>query len=696
MTPTLLPCIALSTIAAPNGGDAPVPTDLSLLADERPLTFAPDYFAKLHDAKDDALGETVLRQPGDPSWEKVVGLLPPLVDYTFLGDETCDERPLVAPNGTIPGYFESPAPFDPANPHQHWRRSLVDGWLPAIHFAFWDDEARAGFEEVAFGAPGDDGRLEVWVWLRQVAPGADTVSCFRCSPQPHPASEGAFAARLASLRRKWAGVLDAGARVSIPDETALNGVRASLVQGLLTFNGCQPHYGVDGYRADVHSSFPPATIALATCAMEWGLFGRARDILSHYLARFVEPDGTFDYYGPAVSEYGQMLSVCARCFELTGDRDWLSAHVPILQRIVGRILRLRDESKAANPPGSLTHGLIRGLPEADYHDSKEEWERFYYSGDCWCARGLREMGRALIRLAEATGDDAHAAQGRRLVSESDAYAADINRSLRGSLLQTPDGPFVPPGPGFPKPFDRLTESRHASYCNYRYYPEMMSSRILDRDLLDALVGFRRTHGGELLGMTRFEGWLDDWPVWNCARCLMDRDERRRAMLLFYAHLAHHQSRGTFTAYEQVPFDYARTARAGQCVPSQVAAPLMLRWMLCYEAFDEDVLRLCPAVPREWVRGGIQCHGLPTRWGPVSLGIREDRRANAVKAVVDLPPRGIPAEIRIRLPHPDGRPLRSVTVNRRPWDRLDLPSSTVLLDPGRKGRLHIRASYNPKP
>ena len=60
---------------------------------------------------------------------------------------------------------------------------------------------------------------------------------------------------------------------------------------------------------------------------------RSRRGFGYYLSHFVKPDGTFDYYGPAISEYGQMLALAARYVRVTGDTGWLRENLPALQRI---------------------------------------------------------------------------------------------------------------------------------------------------------------------------------------------------------------------------------------------------------------------------------------------------------------------------------------------------------------------------
>ena len=95
----------------------------------------------------------------------------------------------------------------------------------------------------------------------------------------------------------------------------------------------------------------------------------------------------------------------------------------------------------------------------------------------------------------------------------------------------------------------------------------------------------------------------------------------------FSHLAHHQTPGTFTAYEQVSVfgskenNYSdRTYGAHYCVPSQVVIPIMLKWMMIFEDYDRSELWLARAVPLSWFKEGFEIREAPTRWGKVSLQV----------------------------------------------------------------------------
>lgn len=216
-----------------------------------------------------------------------------------------------------------------------------------------------------------------------------------------------------------------------------------------------------------------------------------------------------------------------------------------------------------------------------------------------------------LRYDAAMGDDAMRERGRELCAESDMHRSDVDISVGRSVIRDAEPPFVPPVAGFDRPFDTMTQDAFASYTNYRYWVEMLSAGVLRPEWHDAILDYRRAHGGEMLGTTRFGGHLDDWPFAGYAYGLLLRDQIDRFLLGLYGDLALHRMHGTFTAFEQVAVrSQPRAYVADYCVPSQLVVPLMVKWMLVLEEPDADVLWLCKATPRRWLAPRPSCLAPP--------------------------------------------------------------------------------------
>ena len=119
----------------------------------------------------------------------------------------------------------------------------------------------------------------------------------------------------------------------------------------------------------------------------------------------------------------------------------------------------------------------------------------------------------------------------------------------------------------------MAEGNEASYTNYRYWLELLSSGILPEDMANRLVNARLNGGGQFCGMTRFLDWLDDWPLTDYLYSLWSLGRKNDFLLSLYGHIAYHQCEGHLTAYEQISFpgDPKGSQRADYCLPCQLVA-----------------------------------------------------------------------------------------------------------------------------
>ncbi len=542
--------------------------------------FADDVLAEIMDSPHDLLADVVLTA-GEPDLAAVRAQMPPLLDRAFLADSRILQRPVINQDGQIEGYWE--VPLDPAGPCR--MAALPTAAVVIAH------RTASGGSQLAFALPGPHG--ECVVWLRRQAPDEEQFEYFRCIPTPAEVQPTEFyQALLAAVADTYCP-----APAEVPEPELQQAARRSLQLGLLTFRGVAPHYGMGSYDQQRHNSFPPTTISAVETLLAIGDIAEAADRITYYLSRYVNADGSLDYYGPSVAEHGQLLSLAARVTDNLGGIAFVENHLALVRPIWQRLLDIRTRSlELYDEPGDPRHGLIPGLPEADYHEDEEQWEQFYYAGDLWVCRGLREWGRVLLASGLVTSRE----EGRTLLAEADAYHDDIIASLR--TVGAFDGDFLPPGPTQLEPIDDMVADAHSSYCNYRYLPEMLSSGELPEELMRKGIEWRRTHRGELLRTTRFKEHLDDWPVLHYARALLELDMIDDYLLLMYAHLAHHQDAGTQVAYEQVDIkteEGARRRRAGQVAPCQFTVPTMLAWAMAYDDRDGETIWLMRGAPKRW-------------------------------------------------------------------------------------------------
>lgn len=650
-----------------------------------------NYVSQVMASQEDVLGKKLLAL-GDPSYQSVAGYLPDITGYTFLGIPERVDKIAVEPDGVmgvLGGYGPKRIEHPVFDPQSHVRglsasqvhRGLLGGYRPAIDYGFFDEEKGQGWEQMALCAAvgGEEKPGKLLVALKVTGP----WQFFSLEPvEPLPNGARFFKALL-NLHTHWQRFFEDGVKVRLPEPRLEDACRAAIARARITYNGLRPKYGVGVYANPVHDGFPPTTLAMVAACLEWGLFDVARDCLDYYLKSFVKPDGTFDYYGPAVSEYGMMLERAVRFVRYTGDKEWLDRNFEPLKRIADLLLRLRRESLQKTAEGALTRGLLFGSPEADTHKEVN----YYYSGSVWAWRGLLGFGRLLGEQE----NESRKALGHELLSECPPLRQDILRSMERSLLEG-HPKFLPPYPGIEKPFPTMTCDTLASYTNYRYWLEMLSADSLPEPLAHALLDYRREKGGEFFGTTRFMDILDDWPLANHAWGLLAWDQVEHYLLTYYGHLAHHQMRGTFNAYEGVHIrdvDCRRYA-ADYCIPAQLTIPLMTKWMLVFEERDQDRLWLCKAAPRRWFAAGesFSVHEAPTRWGKVSFEVK--CAATRIVVHINAPPQS-PAEVVLRLRRPDGKAPRRALVNGKESKEFDPKREAFVLRKPR-GKVAVRADY----
>ena len=635
--------------------------------------FPASYYDELLAAQEDLLGERVLAGNAEPSYEAVANLLPPLDSYTFLGTVTSRQKVIVQPDGRL-GFGRSKQHggleqilFDP------WRESavfgaavpdasklpnkkgLVGGYLPVIDYAFYDVSRRAGFEEIAF-ATGDDPKVHV----RMRA--SDGKRTYWTLPGTGPTADGtAFYRDLFRVHATWKAFFDRAMKLKVPEVRVSDASKAGIVRGLITYIGPYPKYGVLTYAEERCDSFPPTTILFNSVLMDWGLHAEARQRLGFYLNKFVKADGTFDYYGPAVSEYGQVLAFAARYARVARDPEWLVAQLAPLERIGDRLLKERTSSRRFQTPDSSTYGLIYGAAEAD---TRKE-QAFYFSGNVWAWRGLVELGQWMNEQGAVRGDPALAGRGKEWLAQADAFREDILTALKRARRADTKPPFVPPIAGTSRVFNRMTEDELSSYTNYRYWLEMLSAEMLPAEMRDEIIAYRAARGGDLLRTTRFRDGMDDWPYANYARSLLDSGQVKDYLLGFYGHLAHHTTPGTLTSYEMVAIKggATRSHRSDYCVPVQVVTAQLLRWMLVWEPWGGDTLYLAPAVPHRWYRQGFAAREVTTRWGLVSLTVKPS--GTGLSALVEMP--SAPAGMKLNLRLPPSTQVKVTGAKAWKWD-----------------------------
>ena len=105
------------------------------------------------------------------------------------------------------------------------------------------------------------------------------------------------------------------------------------------------------------------------------------------------------------------------------------------------------------------------------------------------------------------------------------------------------------------------------------------------------------------------------------------------------------------------------------------------------------LWLAPFVTSNWLKDGqvVAVTNAPTHFGAVSYRIASHAHEGYIAASIEPPTRTLPTALVLRLRHPDGKPMRAVTVNGKRHSRFDPAKECITIKPT-KGPVVVRAEY----
>jgi len=176
----------------------------------------------------------------------------------------------------------------------------------------------------------------------------------------------------------------------------------------------------------------------------------------------------------------------------------------------------------------------------------------------------------------------------------------------------------------------------------------------------------------------FRGWgMANEPVYNQqATAYLLRDEVKPAIRAFYSMMACAFSHSVF---EPVEHRWGWGQYFGP--PSTDGAWFELyRHMLIHER-DDDTLLLLQATPRRWLEDGkrIEVERAPTYFGPLSMIIDSHAGTGEIRASIALSARRRPGALLVRLRHPHGMAIKSVSVNGQNWMDFDAKREWVRIE-----------------
>lgn len=670
----------------------------------------------------DTIGELLLAAPGDPTYEQVAAVYPGMrhtreaVGPAWHTDEIAvDETGALELVERLPGGELRVVHATVVPVGVPLTKSLVDGHLPVVR-AEWETAGLAwrqtviGWSEglrqsepvsalVRLEARSRDGQAHAeairWALTPQpagwreltaaldVPAGGEASACFEIPYSLSAESRGArvgeerFASALEQLRGWWRGYLARGMQVQVPDERILDGIAAWLAYNAIDVDT------VEGYReAHDGSGFYEAVFAYSAARYAWvlDLWGRhdeAEEVL-RTLRKGQGPDGLLDWnFG--LTDTGAYLWAVAEHYRLTGDDAWLRDYAPSIASACEWIRKRRAETRVDDPKvaGLLEHRSYCDYPEPVYG----------YLHNAFCVVGME-------RVAEAMALCGLQAEARPIATEAASYRVDIERSMAASAIVREGRRILPMEP------DTHRLLRAVGYDSRDYYglvaSMLLESGILapDSSLARDVRSFLREAGGIRLGTCEFVGGIDHAYGYGYLEQELATGAVERWLLGLYTALAYGMTRETFSSVECTQPATGDNALTLPHLYSGSHQLLSIRTMLLRE--EGAALHLLSGVPRAWLEDGksVSVAGAPTRFGVVDLEATSSLRDGTISVRLSRRPvsatQDAPAEYSLHLRHPDGRPIRGVTVNGRAWREFDAESVRL---PGASGPLTIEVRYD---
>jgi len=520
-----------------------------------------------------------------------------------------------------------------------------------------------------------------------------------------------FAAEAKRVCAFWRGVTAKGTQIQTP-EPWINDFYKAHVRHLLI--NCFKELDTEYLHAHVgtfhYGAYPSESVMMISDLDRRGYWDQARrnyDAFLHYQGTVALP-GNFksaegEFYGAGGHEtggynksHGYVMWGMAEHWRYTRDREWMAKAAPGMVKACEWVTRERQGTMTTNPDGSksLSYGW---LPAGSLEDVTDFWN--------WLATNSATVW-GFQALAEALADFGHP-EGKRLQQEARAYDADFLRGITESRILCPvvrlrDGTYVPKIPS--RLYERgrahgwLRETLEGSLFLPAYgllAPTAPETCWILKDYEDNLYisdrygysipaydAFWFSRGGFSMQANLLDGPLP--YLW--------RDDVK------------HFIRAYFNGFASAFYPEIRMCNehslpelgypAGDLFKTSDEAQSTYWLRLMFVNDQGSDLYLGQAIPRYWLadgnKSGIQ--RAATHFGPLSLRYDSQAAQGNIKVTLDPPTRNAPRTIYVRIRHPQSKPLKTVLVNGRPYDKLDRDKEWIILPGTIKGRQEIVGLY----
>ena len=500
----------------------------------------------------------------------------------------------------------------------------------------------------------------------------------------------------------WNAVLAPAMQVETPDSLLNDLIRSSQVRCLIAARNEADGARVAAWIAAM--SYGPLESEAHSVIRGMDFMGHA-DFARRSLDFFVHRYNTNGFLTTGYTMFGTAwhLWTLGEHYQLSRDKNWLRQAAPEIARVGHWIVRQTEKTKRRDAHGEPVpeYGLMPPGVLADWNSFA-----YHFAMNAYYFAALRELGDALgdIGHPDAGFFKRHAAELR--ANTLRAYAWTQSRSPALALRDGTWIPYYPSQVHSPGKLGDFFPGQDAgrSWC---YDVELGAQQLVPTGVLDPRsreVERMMDHMEDVQFLA--DGWFDypatmnhgDWfnnggfskvqPYYtrNCEIYAL-RDDVKPFVRSYFNTIAAMLNTEVLTMWEHFHHSGAwdKTHETGYFLHQT-------RTMLVQERGNE--LWLAPFVTSNWLRDGqrVSVKNAPTRFGEVSYQVQSHANKGYIEATINPPTPQAPRNLVLRLRHPEGKPMRAVTVNGKPYSDFDSQEETVRIVPDGAAPIVVRASY----
>ena len=394
--------------------------------------------------------------------------------------------------------------------------------------------------------------------------------------------------------------------------------------------------------------------------------------------------------------HGWILWGLAEHYWYTRDRAWMDRVASKVVDACRWVLNERKGTMKLDARGQHVpeYGL---LPAGSLEDVTDFW--YWLSTNAFSWWGVSNAAAAL--------QDRGHPEGATLVADAENYRQDILRAFREAMVRSPvvrlrDGTYVPTFPS-----DVYTRGRSVGWLRETLEGSIMLAvtRLLDPNSREAEWILKDFEDNRYIS-DRF-GYsipLFDRFWFSRGGFSMQPNLLHGPLPYFYRDQIEHFVRTYFNSFASA---YDPTLRmlcehplpelgafSGDQFKTSDEAQSAYWLRLMFVAELDGALHLGRGLPRYWLKDGetIGIRNASTYFGKVSYEIRSQIKDGRIEVSLDPPARDPFREIVLRLRHPEGRPIRKVSVNGQPWEHFQAAEGQIRLPSSTQGHTEVVAEY----